>query len=130
MTTKTFIEEIRFRLTQYPHVIAQEGGNTISVSPEGGFKVWAVDQGDEYTVGFDGWHEHFDDMNDAIHCFAWGLSTKCRLKVVSKGGEPCRWTAQVLINGEWLDESTVGSVLTKFWKSSEESYLHNTIIQF
>ena len=37
------------------------------------------------VVGFDGWHEHFLSVEDALSCFAFGFSELCRLKVLYSG---------------------------------------------
>ena len=36
---------------------------------------------ERFQVGFDGWHEHVESEDDALKCFAFGLSEECPLKV-------------------------------------------------
>jgi hypothetical protein len=33
-----------------------------------------------FTVYFEGWHEEFTSEDEALNCFAFGLSPKCRLR--------------------------------------------------
>ena len=65
--------EIKEKLAKYPEMAFKEDSNGISALPDTGFTVWATDNGGSYTVGFGGRHEEFDDPEDAMNCFAWGL---------------------------------------------------------
>jgi len=82
------ITEIKNRLQKYPNLTVEADERFISVKPVSaqGFEVWFSDDEHEYTVGFDGWHQHFDkpDVEEALNCFAFGLSNECRLKVKSR----------------------------------------------
>jgi hypothetical protein len=71
-------------LEHHPSFLTRVEGDTITVVPrdEDGFPVWLREEVGAYVVGFDGWHEHFDSEEDALNCFAFGLSGYCRVKVV------------------------------------------------
>ena len=122
------IAEIKERLKQYPELSVEEDSNGISVTPEGGFTVWAADHGNSYIIGFEGWHEEFKEPDEALNCFAWGLSNECRLKIISRGGKPHKWTVQSLENGQWVGESTTGLLFFQFWRKKTISYKQNAVI--
>jgi len=84
------IEEIISRLKRYPEADAVVSDDSVTINPsnENGFPVCFQLNGDEFQVGFDGWHEHFDDAEEALNCFVFGLSTACRLKVTLSGKRP------------------------------------------
>ena len=83
--------------------------------------------GDEFQVGFDGWHEHFDVEEDALNCFAFGLSKDCRLKVVKRGKMECSWTAQARQDDTWVDDTTTGLILIPIWRPKQIEYRQNVI---
>lgn len=124
----SIIAEIKERLRKYPDLPFNEDLNSISVTPENGFTVWIEDYGDSITVGFEGWHEEFDNPEEALACFAWGLGNECRLKVVSRGGKPHQWVVQSLQEARWVNESTVGLLFFRFWRRKTISYVQNSVI--
>ncbi len=75
-------------------------------------------------------HQHFDksEVDDALDCFAFGLSDKCRVKVFSRGGRDYKWVMESLEQEEWVEFSTTGSLWYQFWKKPEIRYLSNMII--
>lgn len=101
----TAIEKIEAKLSKYPSLRYSTDGSTITVeAPTGdGFSVWLTDQNPGYTVGFDGWHEEFEDEEEALSAFAFGLSDDCRLKVIQHDDTDCAWTVELVIrvSGEW-----------------------------
>ena len=119
--------EIRQRVKSYRNVVLEEDQYGLSVTPIGGFTV-SIASNDEYcTVDFEGWHKHFDTSQEALDCFAWGLSENCRVKVFSRGGKAHKWTAQSLENGVWSDVSTTGLLFFPFWRKVEISYAQNKL---
>ena len=121
--------EIKKLIKKYPGLIVEEGENIISVKPgtDNGFEVWFSEDEMEYTVGFDGWHQHFEksEVEDALNCFDFGFSSKCRLKVLSRGGKDYKWILEVYEDGEWVCGSTTGLFNFAFWKKAEIKYLSN-----
>lgn len=91
------------------------------------FEVYMFRSGSEFTVGFDGWHEHFSSEEDALNCFAFGLSEECHLKVVTRGTMDCRWTLQFFEEGSWQDDTETGLIFVPFWKKAKTEYRRNTI---
>jgi hypothetical protein len=107
------IERIRERLAGHPHLSYQVEGQTITVDPatSDGFSVWLTEGGDELVVGFEGWHEHFTSEDEALNCFAFGLSGGCRLRIDYRGDFPYRWTVEARAGTGWRADSTTGVFL-------------------
>lgn len=124
----SIITRIKEKIEKYPNLIADEEQDSISITPVGGFTVWATDNGSSYTVGFEGWHEEFESIDEALNCFAWGLSTECRLKVTKRGNVTHKWVAQSLENGQWVNTSTTGLLFFPFWRRAKVSHKQNAII--
>lgn len=126
------LTEIRTRLDKYPDlaVIDEENMITVSAKSGDGFDVWFSVDDDEYTVGFEGWHQHFekDEVEDALSCFAFGLSNECRLKVVSRGGTPYKWAMEAMEDGKWVTYSTTALLWAPFWRKKAVNYLSNNIL--
>jgi hypothetical protein len=125
------IEEIVQRLKQYPDTNYEttEGSITINPKDDHGFPVTMIDNGDAgFTVAFDFWHEEFADYKDALSCFAFGLSTDCRLKLTKKGNRIIRWTVESNENDSWEESSTTGLFTLLFWKKSEHKILQNNLL--
>ena len=90
-----------------------------------GFEV-VLSRGDrEFTVSFAGWHEPFDTPEEALRCFMFGLSDRCRLRVLSRGSFDYRWTVQARRDGRWEDDSETGLLVFPFWLRRRERYLQN-----
>ncbi|HZA65727.1 MAG TPA: hypothetical protein VE592_02195 [Geminicoccaceae bacterium] len=124
------IEVIRDKLTKYPEARFRRGDNFIVVMPrdESGFEVGLREDRDGYTVNFDGWHEAFEDREAALNCFAFGLSSGCRLHVEVRGAFRCKWVLEYEANGQWYEDSTVGLIFFPFWRRPKTIYLQNHLI--
>ena len=126
------ISEIKKHLRKFPEIVIKEDSNYLSatIDSPNGFEVWFSEDIEEYTVGFEGWHQHFDksEVESAIECFTFGLSDKCRLKVTSRGGKAYKWQMEAFEGGEWVPYSTTGLLVSKFWKNATVIYLSNNII--
>ena len=124
------IEEIKTRLRKYPHIKYETSASSITVSPESdkGFKVGFEGGPGHYLVSFNGWHEEFTDANEALDCFAFGLSDECRLKEYRRGGFAYRWTVESKQKDGWVADSETGLLLFPFWKRAEVVYLQNNLI--
>lgn len=124
------IKEIEARLQEYPHAKFESSGGSISVLPisSDGFTVRMTVNQDSFTVFFNGWHEDFQDKEEALDCFAFGLSSECRLKEYRRGNAAYKWTVESRENGEWVGDSTTGLLFFPFWLKREIRYLQNTLI--
>ena len=125
----SIIQVIKEKLKKYPQLPAKEGNNSLSVTPENGFTVWVTDHGNSYTVGFEGWHEEFSNFDEALNCFAWGLSSECRLMVIKRGSTVYKWVAQSLENGKWVNVSTTCLLFYPLWRRKNISYKQNTVLR-
>ncbi len=125
------IKKIETELQKYPLAKYGVDGSTITVNPitETGFHIIFSSGKNEHTIFFEGWHESFADEPEAIRCFLFGLSDKCRLKVISRGGMDYKWVVQNRSNDEWIDISETCLLLFPFWRSRKERYLQNPMIK-
>src|SRR5438445_8879468 len=95
--TRMLISRIKEKLQKYPNVThtEKEGFLEIPAQTPTGFRVWIQERNGDITVGFEGWHEEFTDEEPALKCFAFGLSTACRLRVFRCLSTDYKW--QVLV---------------------------------
>ena len=119
--------EIKDRLEKYSNVETIDEPHGLSVTVENGFTVWIAANKEYYSVGFEGLEETFEDREDALNCFSWCLSEKCRQKIFFKGTKPYKWVAQSFENGVWVDYSTMGSLIIAFWKKDRVEYKLNEL---
>jgi len=124
------IEEIKARLSKYPGVLVEADSHSVRVIPNSptGFEVEFSMNRDSYIVAFEGWHENFADQTEALNCFAFGLSDKCRLKEYRRGNFPYKWTVEFLDGEQWTKESTTGLLLFPFWRKRTVRYLQNSLV--
>jgi len=120
------IDTVREQLVNYPGVRYEIVGRTIQVSAVSvdGFVVSLSQASSGCTLNFEGWHEEFESATEAMNCFLFGLSEKCRLKVVKRGVDH-KWVVQEQKDGQWRDFSAVGLLLFPFWCRPRERYLQN-----
>jgi len=125
----TAIDKIKAKLVKYPELKYQAEADRICIDPptETGFSVWLTVNNPGYTVGFDGWHEEFDDEAEALNAFAFGLSDQCRLKVIKRGDADCAWVVEARDGNGWKEDSTTGLLITAFWKKKSVEYRQNAV---
>jgi hypothetical protein len=125
----SIIARIKEKLLKYPDVKYTSSDSHLEVQPsDGGFSVAIHASDGKHTVAFEGWHEHFDDEDTALECFAWGLSDECRLEVSYRGAFPTSWTVQSLQDGEWVSDSTTGLLFIPFWRRRTVRHLQNAVL--
>jgi hypothetical protein len=127
----TPIEQIKERLKKYPHLKFEESSDHIKVLPtnSSGFSVTLYFEKNEITVFYgDSWHEHFQNETEALNCFAFGLSKECRLKVFSRGNIEYKWVLEHFRQGQWIEDSTSGSLFFPFWLPKKVEFLQNNVI--
>jgi hypothetical protein len=126
------IDEIKQRLARYPAAQYYGGADSITVLPtsEQGFEVeLIVHPGNEYTISFNGWHENFQDRDEALNVFALGLSEYCRLREYRRGKFAYRWTLEFNDEGEWIEQSTTAVLIFPFWMKVDIRVLQNSLIK-
>jgi len=125
------IEKIKEKLQKYPHINFEEDENSIWILPtsQKGFTV-TLDIGyDNIKVFFNGWHEDFESEEEALNCFAFGLSRDCRLKEFRRNDESYKWTLEYKENDEWIADGTTSLFNFAFWKKQTIHYLQNDLIK-
>jgi hypothetical protein len=118
------LEELRAWLAEKRGLNWNFVENTITIrsSSLDGDSVWISKDTVEWTVGVDGWHHHFDTESEAVQCFLWILSGKCRIQVIYRGNIPYRWTAQYKPDDQWESISTIGFLFFPFWRKKRTEY--------
>jgi hypothetical protein len=131
------INEISRRLQKYPQAAFEVEGNRATVLPSdgNGFKVTLIDNTPSYTVFFDSWHEEYEKIEDALDCFAFGLSEDCRLKVSYRGNFAYLWSVEERNeDGQWFGCQWIGcnemGLLAPplFWLRKKHTYLRNYLL--
>jgi hypothetical protein len=124
------ISRIKEKLQKYPHVSYTSADGVLEIPAQSptGFRVWIREHGGHSTVGFEGWHEEFTDADEALECFAFGLSTACRLRVFRCLGTDYKWQVLVQVDGEWVADSETGLLFPTFFLPKKQRDLHNDII--
>ena len=125
------IAAIKARLAKYPEIRYQEQEGEIIVFPldESGFAVSFSVAAGEHVVSFSGWHEHFADPQEALNCFAFGLSDQCRLKVSYRGAHAHQWTVESFESDSntWVESSSTGLLVFPFWRKLTMKYFQNRL---
>lgn len=122
------ISQIVEKLKNYPELNYEQSESFISVNPPNGFNVWFTENENSFTVGFAGWHEDFSQAEEALNCFAFGLSGECRLKVYKRGSSEYKWIVQAFRENEWHDDSETGLLFFPFWRKKQVFILQNAVI--
>ena len=125
------ISRMKEKLQKYPNVThtEKEGRLEIPAQTPTGFRVWIHERNGDITVGFEGWHEEFADEEAALKCFAFGLSTACRLRVFRCLSTDYKWQVLVQKDGQWIAVSETGLLFPTFWLPKKQRDLHNEIIR-
>lgn len=121
------IVEIKKRLTADQKSRAEETDSWFTVAPknESGFPVSIQTNGKAFIVFYDGWHAHLSDAQEAVDCFLFGLTPRCRLRATEYGSSPYKWTMEWSADGEWQDDSTIRLLFVPFWRKKSISYKCN-----
>jgi hypothetical protein len=125
------LQVVEEKLRKHPGLGVERGEGYIAVLPQAadGFRVEIREGGGRVTVYLEGWHEEFERTDEALECFAMGLSEQTRLCVVSRGGFDCSWTLEIWHEGDWVTESTTGLLLFPFWMRSVKRHLQNHLVR-
>ena len=124
-------EEVRQRAAKYKDIEFYDEPGQFGARPKAQNSFWGHfwdTGGGTYQVSYDGWHEHFDDRERALNCFAYGLVGEVRLKVTLRGSFECAWTLQVQDeSGAWVDESTTGLIFVPLWRKQRYEIRQNCL---
>jgi hypothetical protein len=121
------IQELTEKLAKHPELSFSATRTSVRVAPPSsvGFSVSFHASSRGYVVYFDGWHEHFDSAAQALECFAFAYSGKCRLAVTYRGRIPVKWVLEYMEEGRWQVDSEVGHFLIPFWLRPQVVYKQN-----
>ena len=125
------IEKVLNILHDLPEIDYEYSDDSIIVIPQGknGFPVsLKVHDDNHFTVGFDLWHEEFDNEDEALKCFTFGFSRECRLKITKRGNRAYKWTVEYKDSESWKEDSTTGLFIFRFWRKKTYEYLQNDLL--
>jgi hypothetical protein len=134
------IDEIREKMAKFSGARVQHDASSITYFSDNpnGFVVRLVvlkesPNNECYSVYFNGSHEEFDRRAAAIRAFGFGLSTLCRLREFTRGGEPYRWIVDIKddLQLKWKPDweiVRVSAAFWQFWRSPTVRYLQNHLI--
>ena len=124
------IREVKEKLAKYPAARYTESPTSIEVHPQddSGFSVSLHLENSSFTVHFEGWHEQFDSKDEALSCFAFGLSMGCRLCVVYRGSTPTKWIVESRQNESWVQDSETGLIFVPFWRARRLVHKQNRLL--
>lgn len=124
------IAKVKAKCEKYPDFDIEVTVTSIAARMKSGvgFTAWMIIGDGRYTVGFDGWHEHFASEEDALKCFAAGISGECRLVTYLRGGTPYRWTVEYRDGDKWRRDRTTGLLWFPFWRRREVNVLQNRLL--
>lgn len=134
----TIIQEIRERMYRFPAAHVEQSVNSIAYFPDArdGFivRLLVLNQrkdGALYSVFYDEVGEQFTDKSSAILAFGWGLSTRCRVRVFSRGGSAYRWVVDLSNAEQWnpaRETLRLSRGFWQFWRRSAVRCLQNRLI--
>lgn len=112
------IAQIKEKLARHPQLRYVETPTSIEVEApsEDGFCVGLELAPNSYTVYFDGWHEHFNTVEEALNCFAFAFSGQSRLAITYRGATAVKWILEHLREGQWFPASETGLLFIPFWR--------------
>jgi hypothetical protein len=104
------VEPIVDRLQRHPELVNRVSGGTVAVPPSAaeGFSVSLTEGAGQWVVAFDGWHKHFTSDDEALCCFAFGLSDHCRLRAHFRGSLPYLWAVEERTKVGWRESTGHG----------------------
>lgn len=121
------IDVIRRKVARYPQVRFGAGPRHIHIEPpfEHGFSVNVSVQPQFIEVAFEGWYDRFDTEEEALACFDFAFSERCRLRVDRAGKRDFRWTLECKYEDTWEKDTSVTNLVRPFWQPTKVRYLQN-----
>jgi len=122
------IDLIRQKVAKFPQLRYGAGPRHIHIDApfDHGFAIDVTVTMKGIVVAFDRWYERFDNPEDALACFDFAFSDRCRVRVDRAGSTDFRWTLECRYDDEWEKDTSVTSMLYPFWKPVYSRYLQNT----
>jgi len=121
------LARVRDKLARRPEIHFTDEDRRIEVQPADptGFSVGMHEEASEIVVNFEGWHQHFTSEDEALNCFAFGLSESCRLRVTYRGTCPVAWSVESMKEGSWCSAGTTALLFIPFWRRRTVRHFQN-----
>jgi len=123
------IDEIRVILQENGVAYSEDNG-WLWIKPEckDGFET-GCSEDDRYAyVSCSGWHEEFEDKDEAKNCFLNALTPRVRILVTARGGYEYKWEYQALNNEIWHGYGVTGLLVFPFWRKVEQTAKSNNVL--
>lgn len=118
-------------LADHPHltVVREDGSLTVRGKEAGGFDVHMLDDGRVATIFAGGWHEHYNDAEQAAATFMWLLTPKTKIVLSFRGRSQIGWKLQWDEDGKWMTGGR-GTILLPFlfWGPKREETFQNRLL--
>ena len=132
MEDQNIIKRIKEEFKVYDKIIFEEKDESIILKTQekNGFDISIFIDESECTVYYEGWHEHFqiNDEYDILECIRFGLSDKCRIKIISRRSSDCTWILEAFETNKWIPYNSTGLIFCCWWCKKHIRYLSNKII--
>lgn len=122
------ILQLKDRLAKHPQLSVKATATVIEVaapSDDDGFPVSFHASARDHVVSLGGWHEHFDSLENALDCFDFAFSGRCRVAITYRGWMPVKWVMECLREDQWAADSEVSYFFIPFWLRSRVEYKQN-----
>ena len=122
------IDEIR-NILQENGVTYSEDNGWIWVKPqsEDGFEVGCAEDDRFAYVSCSGWHEEFEDKEDARNCFLNALTPRVRILITTRGSYEHKWEYQALEDDLWQGYGVTGLLVFPFWRRAKQIAKSNRV---
>lgn len=108
-----------------------EENDWLWVKPESvdGFDVGCAEDERFAYVSCSGWHEEFEDREDAKNCFLNALTSRVRILVTIRGNYEHKWEYQAFEDESWQSYGVTGLLVFPFWRKAEKIIRSNSVLK-
>jgi len=109
MCDQDIIALLRAKLSRHPGVRYRATDDEVTLDPArpDGFEVRVVREDRHIRVFYAGWSDTFESATEAMDCFDFAFSDRCRLRVASRGGVDYAWRLEYYLDDAWHSDSSV-----------------------
>lgn len=122
---------VETHLEKHPSLTVSRSAGRVKVQapPGDGFDVELVDDGAEATIYAGGWHDHFNDPDEAAATFMWLLTATTRIVLRFRGKHQIGWRLEWFSEGKWVSHG-FGRILVPvgLWLPVTEVIQQNNLV--
>lgn len=112
-------------------LLIEPGDGTLLFNPtsEDGFPIELLACGDDIMISSFLWHEHFENIDNAIELFIKMLSEKCRMRYEYRGKILYKMVLEIEHDDGWLEMNATVILFFPFWMKKRVEYKQNNVIK-